>query len=68
MTPRKKQYGTPTEGQRAYEDRLKAAGKRRVCLWVSEEAAGYLKMLAADRSQTQGEVVEALIQAEAEGR
>lgn len=62
MSPRKKQYSTRGEQQRAYEARLVEAGKRRVCIWLGEDAINKLARLAEAKGTDRGAIVEALIE------
>jgi hypothetical protein len=61
MTPRKKQYSTRSEQQRAYEQRLQEAGKRRVCLWLGDDTIDKLARLAEAKETDRGAVIEALV-------
>jgi hypothetical protein len=60
MAPRKKQHGTESAKQAAWAERQQQAGKRRVCLWLSREAADELKARAAG-GRTQAAVIEGLL-------
>jgi hypothetical protein len=53
MAPRKKQHGTESAKQAAWAERQQQAGKRRVCLWLSREAADELKARASGKTQAQ---------------
>ncbi|MFA7097639.1 MAG: hypothetical protein WC383_14320 [Gammaproteobacteria bacterium] len=60
MAPRKKQYATKTEKQRAYEKRLRESGRRRVCVWLDEATTEKLDRLATAKGIDRGAVIEAL--------
>lgn len=61
MPPRKKQHKTEAQKQRAFAERQKEAGRKRLCVWLSEDAISALKDKAAAKGQTQGEVLERLL-------
>jgi hypothetical protein len=61
MSPRKKQYSTRSEKQRAYEARLEESGRRRVCVWLGDEAIDKLARLAEAKGTDRGAVIEALV-------
>ncbi|MFO7593442.1 MAG: hypothetical protein R6X15_05285 [Pseudomonadota bacterium] len=61
MTPRKKQHSTEADKQKAWTERQQQAGRRRVCVWLSNTTADALKARAMAAGQTQGELLEALL-------
>jgi hypothetical protein len=61
MAPRKKVHASVGQKQRAYEERLKYEGKKRICAWVDKGAAAALKTMAQDEGKAIGEMLEDLI-------
>ncbi len=62
MAPRKKQYGTRGEQQRAYEERLQQSGKRRVCTWLHEGTIDKLGRLVEARGTDRAALLTDLIE------
>ncbi len=58
MTPRPKKYPSTSERTKAYQKRLQAAGKRRVCVWLEEERANALKDLAKKEGISMAELID----------
>lgn len=61
MSPRKRVHETDAERHKTFRDRQKVAGRRRICGWVSAEAAETLKEIAEAAGETQAETLERLI-------
>jgi len=60
MTPRKKQYASKSEKTTRYEERLQEAGRRRMCVWVTEETTEKLGRLAEAKGTDRGGIIDEL--------
>ena len=59
MAPRKKVHAAEADKQKAWTAKQQQAGKKRICVWITAEAADALKAKATGK--TQAEVIENLL-------